>query len=99
MRTWSIRAHLASLKAGTFFARTVRPMLSMEDSSWYDGLRPSEQERLGLRLKRVHDTGSSDEFVAEVAALFAARGDNLKNCVTYLRVYDATLAARGAPPR
>jgi hypothetical protein len=58
-----------------------------------------EQDRLGLRLKRVHDTGSSDEFIAEVAALFAARGDTLKNYDTYYRVFDATLAARSAPPR
>jgi hypothetical protein len=99
MRTWSIRAHATSLKAGMFFAGTVRPMLSVEDSSWYDGLHPSEQESLGLKLKRLHDICSLDEFAAEVAGLFAARGDTLKNCDAYFRIYHATLAARGAPPR
>ena len=74
-------------------------MLSMEDSAWYDGLHPSEQERLGLRLKRVHDTGSSDEFIAEIAALFAARGDTLNShqsdsVVAHLRTVKVRLTQR-----
>jgi hypothetical protein len=84
VRTWSLKAHWVSLKAGMFFQKTVQPKLTPEELAWYKSLSPSDQERIGLRLKRIHDTSSPDEFCVELLALFGSRGNDIE----YYRIYD-----------
>jgi hypothetical protein len=67
-----------------FFGGTVEPLLTPDELASYRSLPSSERERIGLRMKRLHDICSPDEFCVEVLAFFGSRG----NDVEYYRIYD-----------